>query len=440
VDATQETSAPVATTSTASSAGIFYGWWVAAASFVCLMVGINPVVNLTFGVFFPALSQEFGWSRSQAALGVSLAMLGFTLMQPLTGKLIARYGAKRIILGSASLFGLGLLSIALLVVERWSFYVCTFMSGAVAGGTSPLPHGAIIARWFMQRRGLAMGIAAAGVAAGGMVLPPLVSHMITTQGWRAGFVLLGILTSFVTLPVVSLVTRNTPEEIGLSPDGGTLITQHLQSRPSIQSGYTAVEARSSGVFWVLALSLFIAVSTLQGSAVHLVPLLLDRGFILTQAASVVSFLAAGAFIGMISSGYFVDKFAARGVAISYFVNACLSLILLWSVHSWVGTLVTVLLLGIGLGAMVQLIPALVEWCFGLRAFGEIYGMIMPAFGLGTVMGPLLGGWLQEVMGSYQQTPLGYVVGVLCAILLMTRIRKYPGQLPTNAGNDQSAKH
>jgi MFS family permease len=85
----------------------------------------------------------------------------------------------------------------------------------------------------------------------------------------------------------------------------------------------------------------------------------------------------------------------------------------------------VLLLGIGLGAMIQLIPALVGWCFGVRAFGEIYGMIMPAFGFGTVVGPLLGGWLHDVMGSYQQTPLGYIVGVLCAALLMSGIRKYP---------------
>jgi len=65
--------------------------------------------------------------------------------------------------------------------------------------------------------------------------------------------------------------------------------------------------------WVLALSLFITVSPLQSSALHLVLLLLDRGLVLTQAASVVSFLAAGAFVGMISSGYFVDQFAARGV-------------------------------------------------------------------------------------------------------------------------------
>jgi MFS family permease len=336
VSLTQDTSGTGANTLAVPSVGIFYGWWIAAASFVCLMVGINPVANLAFGVFFPALSQEFGWSRSQAAHGVSLAMLGFTLMQPLTGKLISRYGAKRIILGSAALFGLGLLGMALLVVGRWSFYACTFIWGAVAGGTSPLPHGTIIARWFTRRRGLAMGMVAAGVAAGGMVLPPLVSYVITTHGWRAGFALLGILAPCITLPVVGLVTRNTPEEVGLSPDGGPSRPQHAQSLPPVLPGYTAVEARKSRTFWLLALSLFIAISTLQGSAVHLVPLLLDRGFALTQAASVVSFLAAGAFIGMVSSGYLVDKFAARVVAVGYFVNVAISLAFLWWVQSWGG--------------------------------------------------------------------------------------------------------
>jgi MFS family permease len=187
---------------------------------------------------------------------------------------------------------------------------------------------------------------------------------------------------------------------------------------------------------VLASSVFIAVSTLQSSAVHLVPLLLDRGFELTQAASVVSFLAAGAFIGMVSSGYLVDKFAARVVAIGFFVNAAISLMFLWVVQSWLGTIATVLLLGVGLGAMVQLIPALVGWCFGVRAFGEIYGMIMPAFGLGTVVGPVFGGWLHDVMGSYQQTPLGYIAGVLGAVLLMSGVQKYPGQETAHAGNDQ----
>ena len=435
---TQDAAVTIPDTEAATSTGIFYGWWIIAASFVCLMVGINPVANLAFGVFLAPLSEEFGWSRSQAAYGVSLAMLGFTLTQPVTGKLIARYGAKRIMLGSAVLFGVALVGLSMFVVGRWSFYTCTFLWGAVAGGTSPLPHGTIIARWFTTQRGLAMGIVAAGVAAGGIVLPPLVSYVITAYGWRTGFALLGILAPIIILPVVSLVTRNTPEEVGLQPDGIAPITQDSHAPRATLTGYTAAEARHSTAFWVLAVSLFVAITTLQSSAVHLVPLLTDRGFALTQAASVVSFLAAGAFFGMVGSGYLVDRLAARVVAIGFFTSAGASLVLLWLVQSWAATLATAVLLGLGIGAMVQLIPALVGWCFGLRAFGEIYGMIMTAFGLGTVMGPLLGGWLYDITGSYRHTPLWYLVGIVCAVMLMSFVRQYPGHGVANIGGGRTA--
>lgn len=436
---TQNAAVTIPDTETATSTGTFYGWWIVAASFVCLMVGINPVANLTFGVFLAPLSAEFGWSQSQAAYGVSLAMLGFTLTQPMIGKLIARYGAKRVILGSAVLFGVTLVNLSVFVAGHWSFYACTFLWGATAGGTSPLPHGAIIARWFSKQRGLAMGMVAAGVAAGGMILPPLVSYVITAYGWRSGFALLGILCPLIVLPVVSLVTRNTPEEMGLRPDGVAPIVQDPSTPRAVLAGYTAIEAKNSTTFWVLAVSLFIAVTTLQSSAVHLVPLLTDRGFALTQAASVVSFLATGAFFGMVLSGYLVDKLAARTVALGFFVNVAISLGLLWLVQSWVATLAAAVLLGMGLGAMIQLIPALVGWCFGVRAFGEIYAMMMTAFGLGTVTGPLLGGWLHDALGSYSQVPLCYLVGILCAATLLSLIRKYPGQETASARNDRSTE-
>lgn len=423
---TQDSTLPGVSARTTPSTRVFYGWWIVAASFICLMVGINPIVNLTFGVFLTPLSEEFGWSRSQAAHGVSLAMLGFTLMQSLIGKLIARQGAKRIILASAALLGVGLVSISFFVAGRWSFYACTFLFGAVASGTSPLPHGTIIARWFTLRRGLAMGIVVAGTAAGGIVLPPLASYLITSYGWRAGFALLGILSPCVILPIVSLVIRNTPEELGLSPDGEAVGMQYSQASPPTPSGYTAAEARHSATFWLLAVSLFMVVSALQSSAVHLVPFLVDRSFSLTQAASALSFFATGACCGMISSGYFVDRFAARTVALGFFVNAAAGLMLLWFAQSWAGTLLSAVLLGVGLGAMLQLIPALVGWCFGLRAFGEIYGMLMTVFGLGTVTGPLLGGWLYDALGSYRQTPLYYLVGLLCAAVFILFIKQYPG--------------
>ncbi len=107
--------------STALPTAVFYGWWIVGAAFLSLIVGIGPIVGLTFGVFLKPLAEEFGWSRGQAAQGVSLALLGFTLTQPFIGRLIGRYGAKRIILSSALLFGFGLLGFSLLVVGLGSF-------------------------------------------------------------------------------------------------------------------------------------------------------------------------------------------------------------------------------------------------------------------------------------------------------------------------------
>lgn len=146
-------------------------------------------------------------------------MLGFTLTQAFTGRLIAQHGAKNVIIGSSVLFSAGLLGIASVVVDRWSFYICTFLWGAVAGGTSPLPHVTLMAHWFTRRHGVAMGIIMTGVAAGGMMLPPLVSMVITSYGWRTGFAVLGMLSLAVTLPMAIWIVKNRPEEIGLLPDG-----------------------------------------------------------------------------------------------------------------------------------------------------------------------------------------------------------------------------
>lgn len=419
----------------APSPGLFYGWKIVAASFLCLMVGINPVVNLVFGVFLPPLSEEFGWSRSQAAHGVSLAMLGFTLMQTFTGRLIAQYGTKRIILGSAILFSAGLLSLATLVVGRWSFYACTFLWGAVAGGTSPLPHVTLIAHWFTRRRGLAMGIITTGVATGGMLLPPLVSVIITSYGWRAGFAVLGMMALCVTLPVAMWIITDTPEERGLLPDGMPPLVKGAARTQVPLTGYSAAEVKQSHTFWLLLLSLFVSIATLQGSAVHLVPLLSERGFALTQAASTVSFLAIGIMCGMLSSGYLVDRQAAKVVALGYLANAMLSFALLWYVQHPAATRAVAVLLGMSLGATVQLIAALVVWCFGLRAFSQIYAMTMIAFGLGSMTGPLLGGWLYEVTGSYRHVPLGYIVGVVCAAILLLFVQRYPMHKSTASEDD-----
>jgi MFS family permease len=412
---------------TTSTAAIFYGWWIVGASLLSLTVGVGPVVGITFGVFLKPLTEEFGWSRGQATQGVALALLGFTLMQPLIGRLIGLYSAKRIILMSAACFGVSLIGLAWYTTGLGSFYAGAFTTGAVAGGTSPLPYGTVLARWFARRRGLAMSLALSGLGIGGMILPLLTSLVIMAHGWRAGFLLLGLLVLSIILPVVGVVLRETPEEMGLGPDGQAPVSRELGASPPVPTGCTLAEARATSTFWAAALGFFLITAATQGCVVHLTPLLTDRGFSLVQAASVVSLMSLGFLPGMLTSGYLVDQLSARGVAVGFCVITAAGFALLGRAPNWNGIVAAAMLLGVGTGATVQLIPALVGWGFGLRAFGEIYGLMMAAFGLGTVLGPLVVGWLFDLTGSYQLAPGGCLLMALVAAGLMTTGRPHAGR-------------
>jgi MFS family permease len=419
-----DASAALPDASATSTAVIFHGWWIVGASLLSLTVGVGPVVGITFGVFLQPLAVEFGWSRGQAAQGVALALLGFTLMQPLIGRLIGRYGAKRIILVSAACFGVSLLGLASVVNGTASFYLGALLTGGVAGGTSPLPYGTVLARWFVRRRGLAMSVALSGLGIGGMMLPLLTSHMITAYGWRTGFLLLGLLVLGVILPVVGGVLRESPEGMGLWPDGQVPVNREPGDPPLVLTGCTLAEARATATFWAVALGFLLITAAAQGCVVHLTPLLTDQGFSLIQAASVVSMMSLGFLPGMLTSGYLVDRFPSRGVAVGFFVMTAAGFALLGRTPGWHGIVAAAVLLGVGMGATVQLIPALVGWGFGLRAFGEIYGMMMAAFGLGTVLGPLAVGWLFDVTGSYRLAPEGCLLATVVAAGLMLTIRPH----------------
>lgn len=421
---TKEASTVLPDAPATSTTAIFHGWWIVGASLLSLTVGVGPVVGITFGVFLPSLAAEFGWSRGQAAQGVALALLGVALMQPLIGRLIGRYGAKRVILASAACFGASLLGLARVVDGTTSFYLSAFLTGSVASGTSPLPYGTVLTRWFRRRRGVAMSVALSGVGVGGMMLPLLAGHMITAYGWRTGFLLLGLLVLGVILPVAGFVLRETPEEMGLQPDGQAVGRCQPGAPPSALTGCTLAEARMTATFWVVAAGFLLLTAATQGCVVHLTPLLTDQGFSLTQAASVVSMMSLGFLPGMLISGYLVDRLSSRNVAVGFFLITAAGFALLGRASGWHGIVAAAMLLGVGTGATVQLIPALVGWGFGLRAFGEIYGMMMAAFGLGTVLGPLVVGWLFDMAGSYRLAPAGCLLTTLAAAGLMTAARQH----------------
>jgi len=201
------------------SGKVFYGWWIVLVAGIGLSVHSAPILGFTLGVFLKSLSQEFSWSRTQISLAFSLGTLGLALAAPFLGWLVDRFGARRVILLAVLFFGQSVLSLSFLSIHLWHFYTIYLLMGVVGSGTTPVPYAKVISRWFDRRRGLALGLSVAALALGASITPPLAQALIAAVGWRQAYVLLGLMAMGVTIPVVGLLLKETPQMMGLGPDG-----------------------------------------------------------------------------------------------------------------------------------------------------------------------------------------------------------------------------
>src|SRR6266480_5447559 len=127
---------------------VFYGWWVVLAAAVGLSISYGPIIVYTFGVFFKSVSQEFNWSRAETSLAFSLSLVVMCVAMPLIGRLIDRFGARKVIVPSALIFGLSLMSFSFFSVSLWHFYAVYLVIGIVGGGTTPVPYNSVLSHWF----------------------------------------------------------------------------------------------------------------------------------------------------------------------------------------------------------------------------------------------------------------------------------------------------
>jgi len=403
---------------------IFYGWWVVLAAGVGLAVHIGPIIVPTFGLFLKPLSQEFGWSRAQVSLAFSLSTLAMTVVVPLIGRLVDRLGARRVIVLSVLIFGLGMISFYFLSARLWHFYAIYLVMGVAGSGTTPVPYSQVISRWFDKKRGLALGLAMAGIQLGAVVTPPLAQALIIGVGWRHAYVLLGLLVIGVTIPVVGLALKETPQMMGLLPDGETVAQAGATQRSGQELGMDGSAAWHTGAFWLMVGAFFLLSVSFHGVVIHFVPMLTDRGISAQSAALAVSMSAVGALLGGVGAGYLLDRFFAPYVAVYFFCGAALGTFLLWSGAVGGLAVVAIVLWGLALGALFDIMAYMVSRYFGLRAFGEIYSYAFAAFTLGGVIGPLLMGVGFDSTGSYSPVLGGFVVATLLAAGLMTQLGPY----------------
>ena len=406
-----------------SGNSFLYGWWIVFVAAVGLSMGYGPIVTFTFGVFFKLLNQEFGWSRGDISQAFSISLFVMSLVFPFVGRLVDRFGARRVIIPSILLFGLGLMSLSLLSANIWQLYAVYILLGLVGGGTAPVPYSNVLSHWFDKRRGLALGIAMVGLGLGAFVMPSLAQMLIVSQGWRQAYIVFGLMVMVITIPIVGLFFKETPEMVGLRPDGDVINPNHPNTSEQ-KIGLSAQEARQTHTFWILVGAFFLMSASVHGCLIHLVPLLTDRGISPQLAAGATSLFGAALLFGRVGAGYLLDHFFASSIALCFFCGTALGLLLLWSGVTGTAAFIAAFLVGLGMGAEGDIIAYLIGRYFGLRAFGEIYGYAFGAFTLGGVSGPLLMGRGFDATGSYSLGLGVFVVVTLIAAGLMTRLGPY----------------
>ena len=408
---------------TGKTGRFFYGWWVVLTAGVGLFLGYAPIVVYSFGIFLKPLLQEFHSSRGNISLAFTLANLAQAITIPLFGRWTDHYGARLVIVLASVIFACTLVSSLILSTSLWKLYLFYVLLGVCGSGVAPVPYGKVVASWFDRKRGLALGLTMLGPGSGAIVVPFLAQRLITILGWRGAYAVIGLLVSVVCVPVVGIFLRESPEKMGLLPDG-EVAAQATVTRQRVAEGVTWHDAWHDPTFWLMVGAFFLVGASVHGCVVHLVPMLTDRGITAERAALASSLLGGALLIGRVGSGYSLDRFLAPRVAMFFFGGAALGMVLLWSGVAGGTAYLAAFLVGLGMGAEVDIIAYLTSRYFGLRAFGEIYGYAFASFALAGALGPWLMGLGFDRTGSYRVVLAGFLVAMLLAAVAMLKLGPY----------------
>jgi MFS family permease len=417
----------------------FYGWVIVGVTFVTMAIGVNA--RTAFSLFFPPIIDEFGWERGVTAGAFSFGFVVSAAVSPLIGRLMDRAGPRAVMELGVALMAAGLL-LAPLTTQPWHLYLTIGVmvgAGSVCLGYSG--QSLFLPNWFNRRRGLAMGLAFAGVGIGSMTLLPWVQHMIEQTGWRTACTAMGILILVVLAPI-NLLLRMRPEDIGLRPDGDAAPSasgkpvSYVVDAAWVGTDWTLRRALRTARFWWISLGYFGGLYIWYAVQVHQTKYLLDIGFSPNVAVWALGAVSLLGIPGQIWLGHLSDRVGREWIwtaGCSGFAICLAALIALKSFPALPLVYVMVVAQGaLGYG-LTSIMGAVVLEIFQGRQYGSIFGTVMLAALAGGAAGPWVTGALHDLTGSYELAfAIGIVVSALSAFAIWMasprKIRAVAGQL------------
>jgi MFS family permease len=399
----------------------YYGWLIIGIAFVTMAIGVTA--RTAYSLLMPPLIDEFGWERGLAAGAFSFGFLVSAVLSPIVGWVVDTRGPRIVILMGALLLTAGLL-LAPYMERSWHLYAT--LGVLVGGGANMMTytvHSQFLPNWFVRRRGLAIGIAFAGVGVGAIVLLPWLQSVILTEGWRVACRAMALLVILVAAPLNFLV-RKKPEDIGLRPDGASQpVAETRQRTPTniVDPAWAAIDwtlarAVRTSRFWCIVLGYFCGIIAWYAVQVHQTKYLIESGFTPLVAAWALGVVSVVGIPGQIVLGALSDRIGREwvwtagcvGFAICYFALIALE-------HSPSQALLYVMVVSQGfLGyALTSVMGPIVAEIFEGPHYGSIFGTITVALIGGGAAGPWIAGVIHDATGSYR---LAFMLCIACCVV------------------------
>ena len=405
---------------------IFFGWWVTLA--FAAMVFISTGVRFTIGPFLKPIVAELGLDRASFSLAVAVGLFLYGAFVPLVGWLVDRTGARPVTIAGTLVLAASAAATGL-VTRLWQLYliygVCLALGLAATG---PVVASAVVARWFWHRRATALSILGGASMAGMSLLVPVVMWLILTIGWRATYGVMGLALFLVMMPLTVFIVRDSPESMGLVPDGWPADRAASHPGPERTNVSEAVQTAS---FWQLAGPLSTCGFTMSLLAAHGVPMLTDHGYPPMLASGALGLLGATGIGFAVALGAVADRFGCRPVLVWIYGGRALAFVGLFLVHDHAAALLLVAALGgASMGGTFAMTSALTANIFGRYSVGSVFGTMFLVHQTGAAVGSWLGGFLFELTGGYGAAFAGGGAILAAACLVSLTIDERSRALPT----------
>lgn len=367
-------------------------WFLPVAAAFGYSIGVLHTYSI--GPFIEPLTREFGWSRAQISMGITIAGIGTAIFGVPIGMLVDRLGPRTVgLIGAITMSsGVAFLSTATGETANWVFLWCLVALGSLCVHATVWT--AAVATRFEASRGLAFAVTLSGASVGAAVFPVVATWLIGNYGWRTAFVALSLGWAAIVFPLLLIFFRG-------ASDGNRQVRAAAAKAAGILPGVSFAEGLRSPAFYKLLMAGGFFAFTAIGITVHFVPILRDSGTEPLAAAGIASLIGIFSIVGRLGTGFLLDRFPGHIVGAGCFLFPIIAAgLLLFDGANPLSQSLAAAFFGLTVGAEIDVIAYLTTRQFGLKSFGSLFGAIVTALSLGVAFGPYAAGAAYDGYGSY----------------------------------------